>query len=232
MTRLLLLPLVLVAACAAPAAEAPSALPSPAAPVAAAAAAADQAQFTVSQEGAVVATERFTRSANRLESELVFPGQARLAYTATLAPDATIPRLELQAFAADAPAGAPAMQRAVATFRGDSVITESMQGDSTQTTRRAAPAGAIPYINPSPVLMEQIIRRARAIGGERVEVPIVVAGSGGQVATATVTFQGARGATLDVAGVEIIFALDDAGRVLSATVPSQNVSIERTAVTP
>jgi hypothetical protein len=221
MKRTALLPLLVLAACAAPAAQGPIAAPS--------GAAAERGEFTLRQAETVIATERFTRSGDRVESELVFPGQVRIVYTATLAPDATVPRIELQAFPAAGSADAAPAQRSVATFRSDSVFTETTTGDSTQTARHAATPGALPYLNPSPVMMEQILRRARVIGGEQVEVPVYVAGSGGQVVPATVSFQGTGAASINLGGVEVVISTDAAGRILSGTVPAQNVSIERTA---
>ena len=189
----------------------------------------EQGTFVLRQGADTVATERFTRTGDRLQAELIAPNQARLTYAAIVGQDATVSQMQLQQYPANAPAGAAPAQRGTATFQGDSVFAESTQGDSTQTVQRATTRGAVPYLNPSPSLMEQIIRRARAIGGDRVEVPVFVLGSGGQTIPATVTFSGTDTAQLSLAGTDVAVTTDATGRLLRASIPAQNLTIERTS---
>lgn len=221
-----LLPLLFAAGCAAPAARIPAASEAAGVP------AMQSGQFVLLQNAAPLATERFTRSADRLEAELVIPAQMRLTYTADLAADATVRRIEIQASAPDAPAEGAAAQRSSATFQGDSVFLEQTQGGAVETARRQVPPGTIPYINPSPSLMEQIVRRARQIGGERVEVPVFLGGEGAQTASVVVTFMGADSARVALGDVQVYLHVDASGTLLGGRVPAQNVTIERGAVQP
>ncbi len=169
-----------------------------------------------------VATERFTRSADRLEAELAGRGSAGIRasvhYEAVLRPDASMER-----FVGAIP-GAPV---ASVTFQGDSAIVTR----GADTVRRAVPRGAVLYINPSPSLMEQIVRRARALGGTRggpaQEVPVLVSGAGGQTAMAAVTFPAADSAQLVLGPATVLLRVDAAGAVLGGSVPGQGVTISR-----
>ncbi|MBA4157837.1 MAG: hypothetical protein H0X65_10220 [Gemmatimonadetes bacterium] len=230
MKRTALLPLLFAAACAAPAGRMPAA-DSPAGG-AAVMPATQSGQFVLLQNAAPIATERFTRSADRLEAELVIPTQIRVSYTADLTADATVRRIELQASPPDAPVGGAAAQRSSATFQGDSVFLEQTEGEAVETARRQVRPGTIPYINPSPSLMEQIVRRARQIGGERVEVPVFLGGEGAQTGAVSVTFMGADSARLVLGDVQVHLHIDASGTLLGGRVPAQNVTIERGAAQP
>jgi hypothetical protein len=85
----------------------------------------------------------------------------------------------------------------------------------------------VPFVNPSPSLMEQIVRRGRAIGGGTAEVPIFVGGGGPANVTAIVTFSAPDSARLDLGGVEVLLRVDAAGAILGGSVPTQRLTIER-----
>ena len=235
MKRLLLLPLFLAAACAptpppqaepvpAPEPTEPAVVPAEPTPTVA-----NEGTFTLMQEGTTVATEEFTRTNEQLDAALSAPGQGTLAYTAALAPDATVPRIELRVLPPGTAEGATPLQRSTAVFQGDSVFTETIEADSTRTNRVATTPGAIPYVNPSPSLMEQILRRARVMGGEQVQVPVFVAGTGGQTVAAMVMFMPPDSATVTLGNTEVRLRVDDEGRLLGGRVPAQNLLIERQA---
>lgn len=193
---------------------------------AATAAAASQAgTFYMIQRGDTIASERFTRTATRLDAQLGGKIGPRLVYGADLAPDASVTRLEARAYTGAATDTTP-QQRSVATFRGDSVIVEVM-GAGARTNRMGTTRGVVPYVNPSPSLMEQILRRGRALGGDSVAVPILVVG-GGQTLPATVRFMGADSAVIALGPVQVRARTDRAGALLGGTVPSQDIVIART----
>src|SRR5690606_36745236 len=100
-------------------------------------------------------------------------------------------------------------------------------GDSTQTAVRATPVGSVPYLNPSPALMEQIVRRARAIGGTDVHVPVWLPSGGGQSANVAVVFSASDSVRLTLAGTPILLHIVQQTRGLSGSMPSQNVTITR-----
>lgn len=191
---------------------------------------AEQGTFALRQGEALIATEQFTRTAANLEATLSSPQQGRISYSANLTPEATVSRIELRAFPAGAPPGAAPAQSSVAVLRGDSVYVDNMVGDSVQSQQVATTAGAVPYLNPSPSLLEQIVRRARVIGGEQVAVPVFIAGSGGQTVPASVRFLPPDSAVVGLGGTELRLRVDAAGTVLGGSVPAQNLTIERTGV--
>lgn len=60
--------------------------------------ASEQGSFVVRQGTDTIAVERFTRTPRQLQGELeTRTPTMRLSYTATISPDALIPRIELQA---------------------------------------------------------------------------------------------------------------------------------------
>jgi hypothetical protein len=204
-----------------------AAVPPQPAPAPAAAQAPEEAVFTLQQGSAIQATEAFRRTADRLEVELAAQTGARVLYTAELRADASVARLEVRQFAPGAEAGAEPAQQATGTFRGDSVLLTRTQGGETETDRRATTPGVVAYINPSPSLMEQIVRRARAIGGARVEVPIWVTSGGGQNLSAAVEFTAPDAAVLTLGNTQVQLRVDGEGRVLGGSVVAQALTITR-----
>jgi hypothetical protein len=179
--------------------------------------------FYVVQRGDTIASERFTRSATRLDAQLGRKAGPSLVYGADLAADASVTRLEARTYVASDTAP---QQRSVATFRGDSVIVEVM-GAGARTNRMATTRGVVPYVNPSPSLLEQILRRGRVLGGDSVAVPILVVG-GGQTLPADVRFMGADSAVIFLGPVQVRARTDRSGALLGGTVPSQEIVITRT----
>ena len=185
-----------------------------------------RATFVVTQAGDTLAIEKVTRTSGRAESELVVRGQGvHLHLALSLAPDALVTAMEVAARPAAAKADAPPAQAGTLLFRGDSVIAE-MTAPTRSTQRFAAGRGALPFVNMSMTVAEQLVRRARAVGGSRVEVPMFVVG-GAQVIPATVTWVGADTAVVTLGGVDLRAAVAADGRLLGAVVPSQNVRFTR-----
>jgi hypothetical protein len=181
--------------------------------------------FTLTQGETVVATESFTRSADALDTELEVVGQARMTTHAALHTDATISRVEIRVFAPGQEEAGPT-QTSAADFSDGMLRLEQPIGTPAAEPSPVA-EGAVPYLNPSPSYMEQILRRARALGGETSTVQVWVPGpGGGQVVQAQVAFHGTT-ATLGLGAVEIEIQTDDAGRLLAASVPSQSLEIVR-----
>lgn len=179
--------------------------------------------FYMIQRGDTIASERFTRTATRLDAQLGGRMGPRLVYGADLAADASVTRLEARTYTG---ADTTPQQRSVATFRGDSVIVEVM-GEGARTNRMGTTRGVVPYVNPSPSLMEQILRRGRALGGDSVAVPILVVG-GGQTLPATVRFMGTDSAIIALGPIQVRARTDRSGALLGGTVPSQDIVIART----
>ena len=185
-----------------------------------------RSEFVVTAAGDTIAIERITRDAARVESDLLVKAQgARITFTMSLAPDATVPKLVTEARPADAPTSSAPMQRATLAFTRDSALVTIGDADA-PSQRFAVPAGTLPFINLSSAVVEQIFRRAKVLGGSSVEVP-VFAVAGGQLLHARVQWTGADSATLELGGATIRASVSPDGEFLGGVVPTQGVSFTR-----
>ncbi len=186
-----------------------------------------QGVFTLVHGADTIATERFTRSNDRLQVDFGAQGTTLFRYDAALTPQATVSHMQVTTTVPGSPE-----RIASATFQGDSaILAGNSAGDSAQTLRTAVPQGTVPYINPSASLMEQIVRRARVVGGNQVTVPILVASTGGQTTTAAVSFPTPDSAHVQLAGVAILLRVDSTGSIMSGSVPAQGITITRSMAT-
>jgi alpha-beta hydrolase superfamily lysophospholipase len=187
------------------------------------------AVFVVRAGGDTIAVERATISARRAE------GAMRLRTPPTLVRQAV-------AFASDGRAeristtvgrgekGDSAIKRLDVTITGDSGAAQPFDAAAPAplpAQRIAVPRGAVPYVNLSGLSLELLLRRARAIGGDSADVPLLL-GNGGSI-PARVHRIGADSATITLGGVELRARTDADGRFLGAVVPSQRVVFERLA---
>jgi hypothetical protein len=177
----------------------------------------------LTQGSDTIGSEHFSRTKDRLRAEFTARGMEAFRYDAELAPDASVKRIRLTV---RPPAGGA--QTSTAAFAGDSVtLTREAPGDSARSARRPAAPGSVPYVNPSPSLMEQIVRRARALGGGTASVPVFVGGAGPANVTAVVDFAASDSARLELGGVSVLLRVDGAGAILGGSVPSQRLTISR-----
>jgi alpha-beta hydrolase superfamily lysophospholipase len=185
------------------------------------------AGFIVLAGSDTIAVERVARTSAWLHGELAVRAQGiRQTYDLQLGPDATVRRVETEVHPLGAPAGAAPVQHAIVTF--DSTGATVAVGDQTQ--HLDAPAGAMPFINLSGGILEQILRRARAIGGDSLQLPVLLL-AGGRNVPATVRWLGADSAIFTL-GVELRAHVGPAGELLGAVVPAQDVHFVRTATPP
>ncbi|HEV2150346.1 MAG TPA: alpha/beta fold hydrolase [Longimicrobiaceae bacterium] len=180
-----------------------------------------------------VSVERFSRTGGVLEGRILARKRVPITYRAVVDAGATIDRLELQVLQPGAPEEAPPRQRLVALFRGDSIFTQAFSGDSSKAERLGTRSGALPYHPQLPMLslLEQVVRRARVLGGERVQVPVFLMSSGAQTVLATVEFRGADSARVEIGSIDARLAVDREGRILGGVAQGEQV-IERVAVLP
>lgn len=213
---------------ATPATPAPAVTPAPAPAQPVPARRADGAVgFVVLRNADTLAAERYTRSATRVSGELVIAGAGiRQTYSMTLRPTATVSRFETAAYRVASPADAPPLQSVTARFDDTGAIIEA----GGQTTPHAAPPGILPFINLSGAVIEQILMRAKAMGGVAAEVPVLVL-AGGQNTTATVNWIGADSAVI-ILGPELRVAVSPTGEFLGGVVPAQGVYFVRDASAP
>lgn len=183
--------------------------------------------FTLVRGSDTMASERFSRSAERLQVDFTSRGIALFNYDAALTPQATISRMQVTTRVP----GSPERTSSV-TFQGDTAILADGAGESARTLRSVVPPGTLPYVGSSASLMEQIIRRARAMGGNSVTVPLLIASTGGRTSPAIVSFSSPDSARIGLAGVTVLLRVDAAGDIVSGSVPAQGVVISRSAAAP
>ena len=191
---------------------------------------ADSGTFVVRHSGDTVATETFTRHETTIRGTLALnnPRHTFQRYTAVIAPDASVPLIDV-AVREDSDSGrvkAKLVQRARVIFREDSAAVDAVIGQNIQTRVFGTQVGAIPYLNMSFALIERAIRRSRAKGATPDRVPFFNLG-GGQTVSGTLRPVGSDSVALAIGDVEFRMRVDREGRVLGATIPQQDVVVER-----
>ena len=199
-------------------------------PPAAAQAVADSGTFVVRHSGDTVATETFSRKETTIQGTLALNNVKNTfqRYTAVLAPDASVPMIDVTV-REDADSGrvkAKLVQRARVIFREDSAAVDAIIGQSIETRVFGTQVGAIPYLNMSFALLEQAIRRSRAASATPGHVPFFNLG-GGQTVNGTLKSVGSDSMALAIGDVEFRLRVDPEGRVLGGAIPKQDVVVDR-----
>ena len=190
---------------------------------------AQEATYIVRQGTDTVAIETVRRTPGALEATLLDRYlRVRWRFAAAIAPDETVIRFENAFFQAADSAAAEPRQRAALNFEGDSVIVTVEQGGQSRVQRLGSRAGALPFINPSFVLIEQAIRRARVLGRDSVIVPLFAV-SGGQTFDAMIRLRGRDSAEVRIGPAVALFQLDRGGMLVAGSVPAQRLVLQRTA---
>jgi uncharacterized protein len=185
---------------------------------------AQTAQFVLRSGADTLSIERFTRSRDRLEGTLLLkPTGSRVAYKLVLAPDATVSLATMDMGRASDAQGAAPEHHAELSFQGDSVVVSTTPGG---VLRIATERGAIPYVNPSMAMIEQVVRRARTKGGDSVRVDLFAI-AGGRTIETRVNRLGADSVVVGVGGIEMRLAVNAAGDILGGTIPVQHLQILR-----
>jgi pimeloyl-ACP methyl ester carboxylesterase len=187
-------------------------------------AAAQEPGFRVVRGSQTIATESVTRAGGELRSDLRIGDQMRVTFVARIEDGALISSIRFSMFRG---AESAAAVDATVKFEGDSA-TALVQGQGLPPEQHFAPgAGALPYINLSSALLEQIVRRARVVGGDEVEIPLLAL-ENGIAFRATVTKVGADSVVVVLPpGVDLRLRVDAEGRLMGGSVPSQGVEIVR-----
>ncbi len=191
---------------------------------------ADSGTFVVRHSGDTVATETFSRQETSLRGTLNLNNYKHTfhRYTAVVAPDASVPMIDIQV-REDADSGrikARLLQRARVIFREDSAAVDAVIGQAISTQVLGTQTGAIPYLNMSFALLEQAVRRSRANGTRLTEVPFFNM-AGGQTVSGKLTPVGADSLALAIGDVVFRLKVDPEGRVLGGAIPAQNVVVDR-----
>jgi hypothetical protein len=190
---------------------------------------ADTGAFVVRRGQDTVALEQFTRTATQLQGTLHLRNSSRTSerYSAVVAPDASVPLIEVTVREGidSGAVRAKVRQRARVIFKQDSAAVDEV-GESGLVTRVfGTEEGAVPYLNLSFALLEQAVRRARiANGGAR--VPFFNLG-GGQTLVARLAPLPGDSIRMDIGDTRIHLKLDSQGRLLGGRIPVQDVVVDR-----
>lgn len=189
----------------------------------------DSGTFVVRHGRDTVATERFARTATGLTGNLSIRNLKRTSegYSAVIAPDATLPLIEVTVREGVDSGGVKAkvVQRARVIFKKDSVAVDEIGGDGLSTRVFETEEGAIPYLNLSFALLEQAVRRSRATTGS-FPIPFFNLG-GGQTLKARIAPLGSDSLTLDIGDIRFQLRVDREGRILGGGIPVQDVVVDR-----
>ena len=180
--------------------------------------------FRMTQQGIEVATEKFTRTPVSLESDLRIVSSLRVTFAARLI-NGAISNVTLSVYPL-ADSTKPA-QTARVRFAADSMVLETTREGKPVTERWAVPRGVVPYLHPSVVWLEEVVKRARTQTGPVVRVPVAVISRPQQVTTATVTFASPTRARVQILQADMRVTLDAEGRIVRAESPADSVLIER-----
>jgi hypothetical protein len=190
---------------------------------------ADSGAFLVRHGRDTVATEHFTRTRVRLEGTLSLRNAKGTfeRYAAVLAPDATVPLIEVtvQQGADSGQARPRILQRARVIFKEDSAAVDEIGRAGLVTRILGTERGAIPYLNLSFALIEQAVRRAKAANGGS-SVPFFNLG-GGQTLVGKLAPLSPDSLRLDIGDTSYHLRLDPQGKLLGARIPQQDVVVDR-----
>jgi hypothetical protein len=148
-------------------------------------------------------------------------------YSAVIAPDATLPLIEVivREGVDSGSVKAKIIQRARVIFKEDSAAVDEVGNTGLITRVFGTDAGAIPYLNLSFALLEQAVRRARA-AADTSQVAFFNLG-GGQTLNARLSRLGADSVRLDIGDIRYHLRFDAGGRLLGGRIPVQDVVVER-----
>ncbi|HEX9895993.1 MAG TPA: DUF2911 domain-containing protein [Gemmatimonadales bacterium] len=170
--------------------------------------------------------ERVTRSANRLEGQVVSrtPRVVMRHYVADLAPDGTVRRIGVSVRTPNPAPNAPREQHVTVEFGRDTLPVTIRIGDSTTTLRVAARGLAMPWIVYGYGTYEQIFMAARKRGGDSVAVTGYQPG-GRNIAPTYVRRQGSDSVALGFFGDAVVARVDREGRLLGLNAEGTTVKV-------
>jgi hypothetical protein len=189
----------------------------------------DSGSFLIRRGRDTVATERFIRTATKLEGTLNIRNTKGTSerYAAVLAPDASVPLIEVTVQeGTDTGSTRPRIvQRARVIFKEDSAAVDEIGRSGLVTRVMGTESGAIPYLNLSFALIEQAVRRAR-VANQGSSVPLFNLG-GGQTLVARLSPLSADSMRMDIGDTRYDLRVNADGRLIGARIPTQNVVVDR-----
>ncbi len=186
--------------------------------------------FLVLADRDTVATERYTRSPGHLRGTIVHEDRTRIDYDATLAADESIVRIEMSLWRPGAALDSKPAQHSVTELAGparDSLTRTDRERGPARVSRTVVPGGAQPYLIPSVALAQQVLRRARVLGGDSVALGIVILNGAALPQRVSVHWLPGDSALISVAGNHVRVGLDPQGRILDGSDPALGMSVRR-----
>lgn len=186
-----------------------------------------EAAFVVRHADRVVGTDVFAQVGDTLRGH-TNSDERRVEYRAIVRADQTLSRLELRMY----PIDAEAPDRTIRIdFRADTAVARVIEGDETRVERIATPEPVIPvgwHDDVSVADWQQVIRRARQVGGDTVSLRILGV-RGFETLPVSVVFPTPDSGRVSVQGFTMHFELDGS-RVVAGEGMAGNWRLER--VTP
>lgn len=181
----------------------------------------ERASFYLLLHGDTIVEERSARTPTELSGELRDRLRgARVSYTAALAPSALVTRIDLRTYRAG---GDTAGEKASFVIDRDSLVA---QIGSAAPVHHPSALGALAIVNPSVAFMEQMVLRARVLGGDSVSLAVFVLGAPQPIA-AIVRRVAPDSVRLEYGAASIRVAVSPEGRVLGGVMPAQGITIVR-----
>jgi len=188
---------------------------------------AEQGAFAILVGADTFAVETFTRYADRVEGEITGRAVGRLGYTMWIDGSAGVPNLTLRYWGPTADLDGPPVQEADLAVVADTVVLQITNPPGIDAQRIPSRAGAFIYVNPSFVMAEQMVLHARARGSDSVDFPVFMA-QGEDTAAARVSLAPGDTALVTILGSVMRLVMDEQGRLASAAIPAQGVTVVRT----
>ena len=206
---------------------------SPLAAQAAAGTPADSAGFIVMKNADTVAIERFERIDVTWKGTLALANKKDVAdsWSIVTAPDGTVPLIEVMESQKppDPRMKARVISRARIIVKGDSVSVDQMTPNGLVTRLFQSEEGVVPYLNLSFGMLEVGLRQAQ-VAAQKDSLGLKVYFfnlGGGQTVRGTLVQNADGKAVLNIGEVQFDLVLAPDGRLLSAAIPSQGLTVER-----
>ena len=185
-----------------------------------------QSAFVITRGADTIVVERITRGRSSITGDLTMVGQARMIFTAELAPGPNVPSMTFRAWGAGASIDSPPIQSGTQLFTADSAIITVQTPAGERKLSKAISKNPLPIMNNDFTMIELAIARAKATGAAKSTVPMFAL-SGGVQLDCIVEFVGADSAVFRVAGQENRFGITADGRITGGTVIGQPITITR-----
>lgn len=194
-------------------------------PVSSMAQTAETGSFVLLVGADTVAVEHFTRRADAARSELTGPSIGRILFDIGLSADESVTRLDIQYWMAGMALEGPPGQVATITIEGDTAEVAITSPPEIESQSFETVEGAFLYLNPSFLLVEQMVRHARAIEGDVVSFGVFLA-EGSETAEVRVLDPASVSVGIEF-GSRIDATVDSEGRLRSATIVDQGLTVLR-----